>query len=82
MICSERFNIHVVTARKNQPSSYRFTQANQRNSWTVLDWTSQISLKVAFSSENKLEVYLLNINHQSIKVTHYSIINMFTMSLD
>ena len=45
-----------VTARKNQPSSYRFTQANQRNPWTILDWTSQIPLTVAFSSENNLDV--------------------------
>ena len=41
-----------ATARKSQPSSYRFTQVNQRNSLTILDRTSQISLKVAFSSEN------------------------------
>ena len=43
-----------VTARKNQTSTYRFTQANQRNSWTVFAWTSQIPLKVAFSLENYL----------------------------
>ena len=37
-----------ITTRKNQPSSYRFTLANQRNSWTILDWTSQNPLIVAF----------------------------------
>ena len=30
------------------------TQANQRNSWTIPDWTSQIPLKVTFPSENNL----------------------------
>ena len=43
-----------VTANKNWPSSYRFTQANQRNPWTTLDWTSQIPLKMMFSSGNNL----------------------------
>ena len=41
-----------VTTKKNQPSPYRFTQANQRNSWTILDLPSQIPLKGAFSSNN------------------------------
>ena len=27
-----------VTASENQPSSYRFTQVNQRNLWTILDF--------------------------------------------
>ena len=43
-----------VTLNKNRPSSYRFTQANQRNTWTTLDWTSQIPLEIIFSSENNL----------------------------
>ena len=42
----------VVTSRKNGPSPYTFTHANQRNAWASLDWTSQIPLKVVFSSEN------------------------------
>ena len=46
--------IHGVTAKGNWPSSYRFTQVNQRNIWTILDWTSQIPLKIMFSSENNL----------------------------
>ena len=37
-----------VTANKNQPSSYRFTQVNQRNLWSLLDSTSQIPLKTMF----------------------------------
>ena len=49
-------SIGDVTARKNQPSSYRFTEANQRTSCTILDYTSQISLKVAFSLENYQDV--------------------------
>ena len=44
----------IVTGNKNRPFSYRFTQVNQRNLWTMLDWTSQIPLKVTFSSENNL----------------------------
>ena len=43
-----------VTANKDQPSSYRFTQVNQRNLWTILDWTFQIPLKVTFSSKYNL----------------------------
>ena len=27
----------IVTARKNHPSSYRFTQANSKDSWTILE---------------------------------------------
>ena len=46
----------VVTAKKNRPDFDRFTQANQRNSWAILDWSSQIPLKEAFSSENKQDV--------------------------
>ena len=42
-----------VTARKNQPSSYRFTQANQRNFGQFLSGLP-IPLIVAYSSENNL----------------------------
>ena len=52
-----------VTANKNRPSSYRFTQANQRN-WIILHWTSLIPLKVTFSSENNLGEYQDVINSQ------------------
>ena len=44
----------VVTAKGNRPSSYGFTRVNQRNLWTILDWTSQIPLKQMFPSENNL----------------------------
>ena len=57
LVCVDHISFdrnYVVTARKNRPFSYRFTQANQKNSWTILDWTSQIPHKVAFSSENNL----------------------------
>ena len=49
------YYLQFVTARKNRPFSYKFTLANQRNSWTFLNWTSQIPLKVAFPLENNLE---------------------------
>ena len=48
-------DVETVTANENQSSSYKFTQANQRNPWTILDWTSQIPLKVTPCSENNLE---------------------------
>ena len=32
------FSKHTVTARKNQPSSYRFIQANQRTDNSPLDF--------------------------------------------
>ena len=35
-------------------TAYGFTQINQRNLWTILDWTSQIPLQMMFSSENNL----------------------------
>ena len=36
-------------------------QANQRNSITVIDWTSQIPLKVAFASGNNQDVINLQL---------------------
>ena len=67
-----------VTTRKNQPSSYRFTQANQRNSWTIIDWTSQIPLIAAFSSENNQDVMnslLLIIKTASRTLQHYQYVH-------
>ena len=36
-------------------------QANQRNSITIIDWTSQIPLKVAFPSGNNQDVINLQL---------------------
>ena len=35
-------------------TAYGFTQINQRNLWSILDWTSQNPLQMMFSSENNL----------------------------
>ena len=62
--------IGSVTDTKNRPSSYRFTQANQRNSWSILDLTSEIPLKVAFFLDSNLrrnKLTVLYINYQSSK---------------
>ena len=63
--------LFYVTANENQPSSYRFTQVNQRNLWTLLDWTSQNPLKIMFSSENNQDVviyqFFIKYYHQSSK---------------
>ena len=47
-------NCVYVTAKRNRPPSYGFTQGNQRNLWTILDWAFQIPLKIMFSPENNL----------------------------
>ena len=50
IIALQGSNIYVSQAIRIGPgSSYRLIQAKQRNSWSVLDWTSQIPLKVTFS---------------------------------
>ena len=46
--------IKAVTAKGNRLSSYRFTQVNQRNLCTILDWTSQIPFEKMFPTENNL----------------------------
>ena len=33
----ENTSMHTITANKNRPSSYGFTEANQRNLLTILD---------------------------------------------
>ena len=66
-----RYSFVPVTARKNQPSSYRFIQANQRNSWTIHDWTSQIPLVVALSTENNQDV--INITEINTKNSNIEI---------
>ena len=75
--------LHVhVTARKNQPYPYRFTQANQRKLGQLLTGTPRFLLKWRFLQRitKTLETHssLLNINHQRSK----SYITASSMLLD
>ena len=70
----------IVTTRKNQPSSYRFTQANKKNGYTVSTGLPKFLLYrlVAFSSENNKDVinsqFFIKYYSSKQQVIRYSII--------